>query len=113
MTSSVLLFYTFYADLKRNSNSRTFSRNIHFEVKYLTYNLYSWSRTSSCDTYGHKSNNSYLSACLDDYFLYVSKEGDSLESKKKPKCLCSLRVTTSLPLKIRGDELVCFFCVRI
>ena len=27
---------------------------------------------------------------------------DSLESKKKPKCLCSSRVTTSFPLKIMG-----------
>ena len=39
MTSSVLLFSTFYAELKRNSNSLTFSWNIDFEVKYLENGL--------------------------------------------------------------------------
>ena len=34
---------TFYADLKRNSNSRTVSRNIHFEVKYLKNGLADYS----------------------------------------------------------------------
>ena len=39
MMSLILLFSTFYADLKRNSHSRTFSRNIHFELKYLENGL--------------------------------------------------------------------------
>ena len=45
MTSGILLFSTFSADLKRNSNSRTFSRNIHFEVKYLENGLADFSDT--------------------------------------------------------------------
>ena len=35
ITSSFLLFSIFYADIEGNSNSRFFSRNIDFEVKYL------------------------------------------------------------------------------
>ena len=45
MTSSILLFSTFYARFKRNSNSRTFSRNIHFEVRYLENDLADYSDT--------------------------------------------------------------------
>ena len=33
------------ADPKRNSNSQTFSRNIHFEVKYLENGLADYSDT--------------------------------------------------------------------
>ena len=39
LTSLILLFSTFYADIKRNSNSRTFSRNIQFEVINLENGL--------------------------------------------------------------------------
>ena len=45
MTSRILLFCTFYADNKRNSNFRIFSRNIHFEVKYLENGLADYSDT--------------------------------------------------------------------
>ena len=45
MTSWILLFSTFYADVKKNYNSRTFSRNIHFEVKYLENGLADYNDT--------------------------------------------------------------------
>ena len=35
----------FYADIKWNSNFRTFSRNIHFEVKYLENGFADYSYT--------------------------------------------------------------------
>ena len=43
MTSWILLFSTFYAEIKRNSNSRTFSQNIDFELKYLENGLADYS----------------------------------------------------------------------
>ena len=43
MTSLILLFSTFYTDIKINSSSRTFSGNIHFEVKYLEKGLADYS----------------------------------------------------------------------
>ena len=43
MTSWILLLSTFYADLKRNS--WTFSRSIHFEMKYLENGLADYSDT--------------------------------------------------------------------
>ena len=46
MTSWTLLFSTFYADIKRNFNSRILSRNIHFEVKYLENGM-----ANNSDTY--------------------------------------------------------------
>ena len=45
MTSWILLFSTFYADLNKNSYSWTFSRNIYFEVKYLENGLADYSDT--------------------------------------------------------------------
>ena len=43
--SWILLFSTCYADIQRNSNSWTFSWNIHFEVKYLKNGLTDYSDT--------------------------------------------------------------------
>ena len=45
MTSLIPLFSTCYADIQRNSNYRTFSRNIHFEVKCLENGLTDYSDT--------------------------------------------------------------------
>ena len=45
MMSWILLFCVFYADIKRNYNFRIFSRNIHFEVKYLENGLADYSDT--------------------------------------------------------------------
>ena len=39
MTSLIYCSQLVTADIKRNSNSRTFSRNIQFEVKYLENGL--------------------------------------------------------------------------
>ena len=45
MMSQILLFSIFYAGIKRNPNSQTFSWNIHFEVKYLDNSLADYSDT--------------------------------------------------------------------
>ena len=70
-----------------------------------------WHTTCTFGTY--LNINSYPSACLMIISLMCLRK-DSLESKKKPKCLCPSRVTTSLPLKIRGGWIgLLFLCEKI
>ena len=50
----------FYADINRNANSRTFSRDIHFEVKYLENGLVIHiSFFSVLESFSYESNTEY------------------------------------------------------
>ena len=45
ITSSILLFYSYYADICKISNFRNFSRKFYFELKYLDNGLADFSDT--------------------------------------------------------------------
>ena len=45
ITSSILLFYSFYTDICKISNFRNFSRKFYFELKYLENGLADFSDT--------------------------------------------------------------------
>ena len=45
ITSSIILFYSYYADICKNSNFRNFSRKFDFELRYLENGLADFSDT--------------------------------------------------------------------